>query len=138
MNTGNATGVGPFGRLSFAGCAGLQPLVAVPKAFGENESLLQFDFIASAGRSAEFCPAHLRAKHFGSSRAESNSPAPVETDRRPENSRSISRFAVDNAPALLRERPCNPTAQQQAAEGELIMGQAKFREKTRGARAFQN
>jgi hypothetical protein len=63
-----------------------------------------------------------------------HSPAPVETDRRPENVRQTSRFSVDNAPSLLRERPCNPTAQQGLAEGEPIKAQAKFREKTRGVK----
>jgi hypothetical protein len=38
------------------------------EAIGENEiPFSQFD--SDAGRSAEFCPAHLRAKHFGSSQA---------------------------------------------------------------------
>ena len=43
-------------------------------------------FIAESGRSAEFCPAHLRAKHFGSQyrRAVLQCPALEESNRRPE------------------------------------------------------
>ena len=89
------------------------------KTTGKDDYPFQLD--DAGGAFSRIHLAHLRANHFGSSRAASNSPAPVETDRRPENVRSISRFSVDNAPARLRERPCNPTVQQAAREGEPIM-----------------
>ena len=76
-------------------------------------------FIAESGRSAEFCLAHLRAKHFGRFLGQVNQPAPVETDRRPENLSHSASFAVATAPSPLREgRP--PTAYQGLAEGEPI------------------
>ena len=76
-------------------------------------------FHFGVGRSAEFCLAHLRAKHFGIFLGQVNQPAPVETDRRPENLSHSASFAVATAPSPLREgRP--PTAYQGLAEGEPI------------------
>jgi len=86
---------------------------------GDDYSPLQLVIIA--GRSAEFCLAHFTGETLRKFWAASNSPAPVETDRRPENARfDSSLFAADTAPALLREGRCNPTAHQEAAESELI------------------
>jgi hypothetical protein len=87
------------------------------------ESSTNFGLVCAAARSAELCAAHLRAKHLGISWATSPSPAPVETDRRPEDVDRAARFAVATAPILLGEgRP--PTACQEIAEGEPIMRKA--------------
>ena len=86
------------------------------KKHRRDDPPLQLD---NAGRSAEFCLAHLRAKHFGIFLGQVNQPAPVETDRRPENLSHSASFAVATAPSPLREgRP--PTAYQGLAEGEPI------------------
>ena len=86
------------------------------KKHRRDDPPLQLD---NAGRSAEFCLAHLRAKHFGSNRGRVTKPALLESNRRPENAPSSASFAVATAPSLLREgRP--PTAYQGLAEGEPI------------------
>jgi hypothetical protein len=73
---------------------------------GENVHHSQLDFHASVGRSAEFCPAHFTGQTLRMHQIERvNSPAPVETDRRPENAALSASFAVATAPSLLREGP---------------------------------
>ena len=61
--------VGSWAVPTFAGHAGSASYLTRKVVTGENEILSQF--IAIAGRSADFCPAHLRAKHSRLSCAES-------------------------------------------------------------------
>jgi len=83
---------------------------------GDDYNHKQFDI---AARSAELCAAHGNGPNTSECCIGPNSPAPVETDRRPE-SPILASFVVATAPALLKGGPCNPTANQEAAEGELI------------------
>lgn len=117
---------------TFAGYAGLDSFLTRRDITGKNEPLFQ-----SGQRSAGSCCVSIRPRYICSqaNRNSVSSPAPVETDRRPENEFLMASFAVATAPALLREGPI-PTAYQDAAEGEPIMAQAKFREKTRGVYAL--
>ena len=49
---------------TFAGCSGFDSFLSRIAATGKNE-FHSSKLLAIAGRSAEFCLAHLRAKHFG-------------------------------------------------------------------------
>jgi hypothetical protein len=84
---------------------------------GENVYSPQFDTIAM--RSAEFCVLDGIGQNTSDSCIGPNSPAPVETDRRPE-SPILSLFVADIAPVLLREGQ-SPAGYQEAAEDEPIM-----------------
>jgi hypothetical protein len=109
-------------QFTFAGDPSHGPELIRKSGHRQNDNYLQFAH--TAARSAELCAAHLRAKHLGISRVASNSPAPVETDRRPENATRTPRFAVGHC-------SCSPVAsltpsegRRDTAEGELINSKA--------------
>lgn len=93
-----------------------RPTPIISQVSGDDNS---FQFVTSEGRSAELCLHRgTRAKHFGEVCGASNSPAPVETDRRPENVLRAARFAVGHCPCSLVGSAAHPRRHNETAEGE--------------------